>query len=201
MDKYGRIAADLAAQGWSVCQDFLAADAVNAMRSDVQQHWQDGAFRRAAIGRGETMQVHGGVRGDHIAWLDGVSAAQQAFLDEMESLRLALNRALFLGLFEYEGHLTFYPPGAFYGRHLDRHRDTDSRMVSCVAYLNEGWQADDGGELRLFASEGSEERSIIVAPRAGSFVCFLSASIYHEVLPTHVPRYSIAGWFRRRESP
>lgn len=137
------------------------------------------------------------VRGDHIGWLDGVGPAQQALLGEMEALRQTINGALFLGLFEYEAHVTYYPPGAFYRRHLDQHYDSDSRLVSSVVYLNEAWQAQEGGELRLFVDDAGE-RQITVAPRAGTLVCFLSATIYHEVLPTHTARYSVTGWFRRR---
>lgn len=42
------------------------------------------------------------------------------------------------------------PTGAFYRRHLDRFRDDDRRMVSAVLYLNEDWQPQDGGQLRMF---------------------------------------------------
>lgn len=199
-DKYQGVAADLARKGWAMSERFLSAADVAALRSDNHQYWQNGEFRRAAVGRGEAMQVHNEVRRDHILWLDGASAAQQAYLAEMERLRLALNRALFLGLFEYEGHLAFYPPGAFYRRHLDQHQDSGSRVVSCVAYLNENWHQHDGGELRLFAGDGAEERIIDIEPRAGTLVCFLSATMYHEVLPTRLPRYSVTGWFRRREA-
>ncbi|MDX1466999.1 MAG: 2OG-Fe(II) oxygenase, partial [Halomonas sp.] len=37
-------------------------------------------------------------------------------------------------------------------------------------------------------------------PQAGTFACFLSDSVPHEVLPTRLPRSSIAGWFRRNAS-
>lgn len=126
----------------------------------------------------------------------GATVAQQAFLRELELLRLALNETVFLGLFEYEGHLAFYPPGAFYRRHLDRHRGSDSRIVSCVAYLNPTWGPEDGGELRLFLND---DRNIDIAPRGGTLACFLSGAIEHEVLATQVPRYSVTGWLRKRE--
>ncbi|MGB2150512.1 MAG: 2OG-Fe(II) oxygenase, partial [Cobetia amphilecti] len=37
-------------------------------------------------------------------------------------------------------------------------------------------------------------------PEAGTFVCFLSEQIPHEVLPTHQARASVTGWFRRNSS-
>lgn len=199
-DKYLGIATELARNGWVVSEGFFSAAEAAALRADIHRHWQHGEFRRAAVGRGEAMQVRNEVRRDHILWLDGASAAQQAYLAEMESLRLAFNAALFLGLFEYEAHLALYPPGAFYRRHLDQHVDSDSRVVSAVTYLNDGWCPQHGGELRLFVGGGAEERVIDIAPRAGTLVCFLSGVMYHEVLTTQAPRYSITGWFRRRAS-
>jgi len=193
------IAADLARQGWAVCTDFLPAALIKALRADIDAGGEHGMLRPAAIGRGGTQQVRSEVRGDHIAWLDGASASQQDFLHEMEALRLALNTSLFLGLFEYEGHFALYPPGAFYRRHLDQHQDNDSRLMSCVAYLNADWQPSHGGELRLFVEEDGQERGVDIAPLAGTLVCFLSGMMYHEVLETQAPRYSVTGWFRRRE--
>lgn len=181
-----------------VREDFFTAELIAALRAELEARCRDGGVRRAAIGRGEDAQVHDVIRGDHIAWLKegGATAAQSAFLREMESLRLVLNEGLFLGLFEYEGHLAFYPPGAFYRRHLDRHRGSDSRIVSCVAYLNAAWQPGEGGELRLFLDAG---RVVDIAPRGGTLVCFLSGEVEHEVLSTRAPRYSVAGWLRRRD--
>ena len=197
-DKHYAVAADLARQGWAMCEDFFAAELITTLRAELEGLRRDGGVHRAAVGRGEGAQVHDAIRGDHIAWLkgNGATAAQRAFLQEMETLRLVLNEGLFLGLFEYEGHLAFYPPGAFYRRHLDRHRGSDSRIVSCVAYLNAAWQPGEGGELRLFLDEG---RAVDIAPRGGTLACFLSGEIEHEVLSTRVPRYSVAGWLRRRD--
>ena len=71
--------------------------------------------------------------------------------------------------------------------------------MSCVAYLNADWQPSHGGELRLFVEEDGQERGVDIAPLAGTLVCFLSGMMYHEVLETQAPRYSVTGWFRRRE--
>ena len=114
-----------------------------------------------------------------------------AFADQ---LRPALNRRLLLGLQSFEAHYALYPPGAGYLRHRDRFRDDDARVLSFVGYLNPQWPMDAGGELRLFV----DDRIVDVVPRLGRCVLFLSADIEHEVRPARQPRYSIAGWFRRR---
>lgn len=113
----------------------------------------------------------------------------------MDGLRQAINQGLFLGLEDFECHFALYPPGAFYKRHLDRFRDDDRRMVSAVLYLNEGWQPEDGGQLRMFL-DGDREHD--VQPRAGTLVVFLSGDVPHEVLPAGRERLSLTGWFRRR---
>ena len=118
----------------------------------------------------------------------------------MAEVQQALNRALFLGLFEYEAHFAHYPPGAFYRRHLDSFRGRANRVVSTVGYLNPDWPEDGGGEMVLYAPDEPEREVARVRPSAGTFACFLAERVPHEVLPTRLPRASIAGWFRRNAS-
>ena len=81
------------------------------------------------------------VRTDRVSWLDPLTAgaAQRQYLQALEELRLAINRLLLLGLYEFEGHLAIYPPGSYYRKHLDQFRDIGSRIVTCVLYLNRDW--------------------------------------------------------------
>ena len=113
----------------------------------------------------------------------------------METLRIALNRELFLGLDEYESHFAFYAPGASYMQHRDRFRDDDSRTVSVIVYLNADWLPEHGGALRLHP-EGLSTRDI--SPVGSRIAVFLSADMLHEVLPATRDRLSLTGWFRRR---
>ncbi|HZW71900.1 MAG TPA: 2OG-Fe(II) oxygenase [Caldimonas sp.] len=115
----------------------------------------------------------------------------------LDTLRVALNRHAFLGLLSLEAHYAIYPTGAFYARHRDRFRDDDARVLSWALYLNDGWTAADGGALRLHLN-ARQTRDVL--PEGGTFACFLSDSVEHEVLPSTRARLSIAGWFRRRAS-
>jgi SM-20-related protein len=136
------------------------------------------------------------VRGDRIQWLEtGQDAACDQYLTIMDGLRQALNQGLYLGLEDFESHFALYPPGAFYLKHLDRFRDNDRRTVSVVLYLNQDWQAEQGGALRLYLVGGE---TFDVLPQAGSLLVFLSAQMPHEVLPATRERLSLTGWFRRR---
>ena len=132
-------------------------------------------------------------------WLsDGETfPCQRAYLGTLEEMRLVLNRGLFLGLVDFEGHFAVYPPGGFYKPHLDRHRDTQDRILSVILYLNPAWQAGDGGELRMRTTPGERGGEFItVEPRMGTLVCFLAGDFWHEVLPAHKTRASVTGWFR-----
>ena len=125
-----------------------------------------------------------------------------AYLNEMETLRQAMNGLLYLGLRDYECHFSHYPEGAAYQRHRDRFRSDNARTLSTVYYLNEGWTPADGGVLRMHLqnTDGSV-RALDIQPDGGRLVLFLSAEIEHEVCVTRRDRYSITGWMRRAAPP
>lgn len=195
-DLFASLIDDLAGQGWSQRELFAPEALTRELAVECRRRAQDGELNPASVGRGSAQQVQEGIRGDRIQWLEtGQHAACDRYLQLMDELRLALNRALFLGLEDYESHFALYAPGAYYQRHLDRFRDDDRRTVSAVLYLNEEWQAGQGGALRLYLADG---RAHDVLPQAGTLALFLSAQMPHEVLPASRERLSLTGWFRRR---
>jgi len=147
------------------------------------------------VGRGAAKQKIGSIRGDVIDWLDAGNSTDQIYLACMEALRLGLNTALFLGLFDYECHYAIYEKGADYAKHSDVLQGKKNRILTTVLYLNEDWHACDGGELVVFEPTGN---SVIatVNPTFGTMIIFLSESFPHEVLMSHSTRRSISGWFR-----
>lgn len=159
----------------------------------------EGDFKEAAIGRESNQHVNPFVRGDRIRWIDKTHPAARDYLDWMENLRLALNRRLFLGLFDYECQYAWYPAGTFYKKHLDAFKGNTNRVLSTVLYLNPDWQPQDGGELLLYAP-GDDLPIETIAPQYGRMVIFLSDEFPHEVARTHKPRRSITGWFRVNNS-
>jgi SM-20-related protein len=191
-----RIVDDLAACGWSQQNIFLPEALTLELAAECRRRAAEGELAPAAVGRGPTQEVREGIRGDHIQWLEpGQAEPCDRYLAVMESLREALNRGLFLGLEDFESHFALYPPGAFYRRHVDRFRDDDRRTVSAVIYLNQEWEPEQGGQLRMFLAQEVEHD---VLPVGGCLVVFLSGELPHEVLPATRDRLSVTGWFRRR---
>lgn len=165
-----------------------------ALRSDLLRLRDEGALQAASVGRDRTRALRLEIRGDATLWLHDPRCGEAArdFMAALDALRSVLNRRLYLGLHEVEAHYAAYPPGSGYARHRDRFRDDDARVLSWVSYLNEDWNASDGGALRLHMDDGP----IDLLPSAGTSVCFLS-ELEHEVLPATRERLSIAAWFRR----
>ncbi len=152
-------------------------------------------FRPAHIGRGDNQRREADIRGDRLCWLQENGGWESAYLAWMDTLRHTLNRELFLGLREFEAHYAHYPVGAFYRPHVDRHRDSNARVISAVFYLNDHWQPDEGGELVIYDEAGSPVAKEL--PEGGKLALFMSEDVLHEVLPATRERWSIAGWFRR----
>ncbi len=185
--------------GWWLGRGAVADELVAALFKELEDLREADQLEHAGIGREHNHQIDRAIRRDRIHWMSRQRPVQARFLNRMEALRLGLNRELFLGLFEFEGHFAHYPPGGFYRRHFDSFRGAANRIVSTVTYLNRQWQPGDGGELVIHPAEPGTE-AIVIEPRAGDMVLFLSEEIEHEVLPARTDRTSIAGWFRLNNS-
>lgn len=189
----------LHAQGYVVIADVFPPEWITAWFVYLKA-LEPARFRRAGVGRGDEHQLNRFVRGDEICWVSPADVPLQAWFQWVDELRLALNRRLFLGLFDFECHFARYPRGSFYRRHVDAFRGHQrSRVLSAVLYLTPGWQPGDGGELVLY--DAADQPVTRVAPGAGRLVLFLSEQFPHEVLPTRRTRYSLTGWYRVRETP
>jgi SM-20-related protein len=197
------IADALVAQGYWVIDDALPKVLLNQLLIHFNQ-LQGEEFKAAGIGRQTDFQVQETIRSDKIHWIQPKVEITAGFLQWMDSLRVGINRRLFMGLFDYESHFAHYPVGAFYKKHLDafrgkRQQGQVNRVLSTVLYLNEAWSSGDGGELLLYAEDDNKVIETIL-PECGRLVVFLSEKFPHEVLPAKRERKSIAGWFRVNEA-
>jgi SM-20-related protein len=189
---FDSIADNLADYGYAVADQFLSQKEVTDIL--MLDNFRNGTdeFKKAGIGKNQGLQINEAIRGDYIQWLDKSTAAPAAkvYLDRLHDLVQHLNQTLFLSLKDFEVHMTIYPVGSFYKRHLDQFRQDDHRKLSVICYLNQNWQQDEGGQLKMHLPDTSLE----ILPVAGRLVCFRSDEIEHEVLPAKRERLSLTGW-------
>ena len=189
---YDAIADGLAENGYALADQFLSQSEVEAIVRGTEFQQGVGRFRKAGIGKQQQHHVNEAIRGDYIQWLDKNSAspALALYLSRVSDLMHRLNETLFISLKDFEIHMTVYPVGSFYKRHLDQFKKDDHRKLSIICYLNEAWDERHGGQLRIYLPGGSTD----ILPVAGRLVCFRSDQLEHEVLPATRERLSLTGW-------
>ena len=189
---------DLCNKGYAICENFLPAETIFALASETKQRQANGELVAAKTGKTNVI-ANREIRGDVTLWLEenDSNASIQAYFSQMHALRKAINEALFMSLHELETHFAIYPIGGAYQKHLDRFANSENtRQISSILYLNENWQVDDGGELRLYL----DENHIDILPTGGKLVLFLSTKFWHEVRTAKQDRISLTGWFRTRSN-
>ena len=186
------VADGLANHGYAVIDHFLNEKEVESVLQ--LDNFQRGLaeFKKAGIGQSASKQINERVRGDFIQWIDRETAPEAllAYLAKIDALILFLNQNLFLSLKDFEMHMTVYPIGSYYKRHLDQFKANDHRKLSVICYLNENWKEEHGGQLRMHLQ--NEHKDFL--PVAGRLVCFRSDQVQHEVLPATRERLSLTGW-------
>lgn len=192
IDKLTLLADGLAQDGFAIINDFLTAAEVLSILG--QDDFKNGMlqFKKAGVGKSQEKQINEAIRGDYIQWIDKATAQPpvQAYLNKLTELISFVNQSLFLSLKDYEVHMTIYPAGSFYKRHLDQFKKDDHRKLSLICYLNENWKEEEGGQLRIY----QQQKHFDILPVAGRLVCFRSDQLEHEVLPATRARLSLTGW-------
>ncbi len=185
--------------GLSVFPRFLSAQLLLEARNDLEALRVSRRFQKAGTGSKLTHTADNRKRTDETFWLSrGPSTpCRDRLWRKIDRLQQQLNRTLYLGLGEFQGHYAAYANGGFYRRHLDSARGGRSRVVSFILYLNLSWQTADAGSLRVYEADESYRD---IAPIGGTLVCFLSQEKEHEVLLSHADRFSLTGWFGLRET-
>jgi SM-20-related protein len=194
---FNAIADDLANKGYAIVDNFLSdKETEQLVKLD---EFQDGLLhmKKAGIGKQTDFRINESIRGDYIRWIDKATAAApvKLYVDRLTEMMSFINRSLFLSLKDLELHMTVYPAGAYYKRHLDQFKPGDHRKLSVICYLNREWTEDLGGQLRMYLKSSTVD----VLPVAGRLAIFRSDIIEHEVLPSKKERLSITGWMLDQE--
>ena len=197
---------ELEQQGFAVVAGWLPQASTQLLLDEALALEEAGA-RDAGVGTASvTRRVDQAVRKARSVWLHppvslaaGQPLLRLALSHAVERLRSTLAIGLDTPLDAYATELSFlyYPVGGRYERHLDVRRGAAAapgqREVSLLLYLDEGWQEQWGGTLRIHGGDGA---TTDVAPEAGTLVLMRSACTEHEVLETARPRHCLVGWYR-----
>lgn len=190
--QFEQIADGLAERSYAIIDHFISQSEVDAILKTDEFTTAKLHFKKAGIGKNQDRQINESIRGDFIQWIEPAKAPApiQVYTNRLQGLIQYLNQALFLSLKDAEIHMTVYPTGTFYKRHLDQFKADDHRKLSVICYLNNDWQESDGGQLKMYLDDGAVE----ILPLSGRLVCFRSDKLEHEVLPATRERLSITGW-------
>lgn len=185
------------ANGYGICDDFLSEQEVEKLLILNTNNYKSGLFKVAGIGQKEDEQHSKAIRGDKILWLEPNSKNidEQKLFVKINALIAYLNLTCYLGIIGSEFHFSNYEKGRFYKRHRDSFQNKRGRIISVIIYLNDHWEAKDGGNLVVYPFLNEIETAFTISPIAGRIVCFESEKLDHEVLETFANRISITGWF------
>jgi SM-20-related protein len=197
IELYERLINDVQQQGYSIVKNFFSKPNIDELRRILMEKLSSNSFKTAGIGKQELFTQNNRVRSDEISWIDNERTeleAEKTVVNELNQFMNYLNSTCYTGLKSFEFHYAHYKEGSFYKRHLDQFKNDDQRKYTLIIYLNEDWQAENGGQLVMYLNNGTLE----VLPEAGTVVFFESSSIEHEVLVCHRERLSITGWFKTK---
>ena len=185
----------LLSQGYGVGDGLFSPDLIEGLRGQAQALLAQDQLRPAGLGPSGDSQRDRSIRSDLIRWIepDSDHPFERACCAQIEAFIAYLNRTCYAGIDGYELHYACYPPGSFYQRHRDQFRRDLGRQFSLVTYLNDEWQAQDGGALVLYLPD----RALSLLPQAGRTVFFRSDELDHEVEVAHRTRLSVTGWLKR----
>jgi len=189
----------LTENGYAIIDHFLSPDICASILTELHEELSEGQFHKAGVGKADDYQVLHTVRGDYIKWLEpnDLQPFTSIYLEKLGLIRNALNRHCYLGLQDSEFHMTQYPAGTGYMRHVDAFHADDNRRISVVLYLNFDWKTEDDGRLIIYPERGNLS-PVEVLPFAGRLALFES-TLEHEVTPGGRKRYSITGWLLKEK--
>lgn len=177
-----------------VSDTFLSEELATDLRKNLLSLFSEQQFKKAGIGSSANRTTNDQIRTDQIYWLDRAhnNVHENRFFDYMDAFIAYLNRTCYTGIVDYEFHYALYDKGTFYKRHIDQFKDNKDRAFSMIMYLNENWQAGDGGQLCVY----KDNQQQIINPTNRKCVFFKSDELEHEVLLSHQPRLSVTGWLK-----
>lgn len=193
-DKFEEIISNFLVDRVGEMDNFLGQALATNLKQNLLVLFGDNQFKAAGIGSGSNFTNNRRIRSDMIYWLsqEHNDLHENSFFTLMDAFVAYLNKTCYTGITGYEFHYAYYDTGTSYKRHLDQFKENTDRAYSMIMYLNENWQLEDGGQLRIYHDDNTQT----ISPRSGKCVFFKSSELEHEVLLSHKPRMSITGWLK-----
>jgi SM-20-related protein len=192
---WSKIKTDLELQAWAHVPKLLNHELSNELLALFREKLERDSFVAAGVGKNTQNFLRENVRLSQTCWIDNweENKALCSLYDLKQEMMRELNEYFRLSMKRFESQFALYPEGGFYKKHLDQLRTGMHRQVSCIFYLND---CHNGGELILYDQHDRNKESATISPRKGDCVLFFSGQIFHEVLATNSPRFSLTTWFR-----
>lgn len=114
-------------------------------------------------------------------------------MDQLHHLATVVSEHYQLSITIQELHYSVFFENAVYSKHTDSTPEHSNRKFSFLIYLNNNWEEESGGALKLFPY--GDEEAVNILPLAARLVIFDSEKIPHEVLAAKRNRYAIKGYF------
>ncbi|OQR94205.1 hypothetical protein ACHHYP_01617 [Achlya hypogyna] len=187
-------------QGYVVRKSLLGPAEAAAIHASCVDLRASSALRAAQVGiAGDATATVTSARGDQLLWLPQDTTALpppvQRLLKLVEKLVHGLTKkAPSLGIRNIRStqFAVFPGNGSRFVTHVDTHAKTaPCRRITCLYYLNPGWEPAHGGALRIHAATGA----IDVPPLLDTCLFFRSFDVPHEVLPSFADRLAFTIWY------
>ncbi len=187
LSQFNNLANDLSSQGYWHATNIFKEDSYNLIANNFNKNINN--FKPAQIGKGSSKSNNTQIRNDKNLWLNQNENGLEPVWELLNNISDILKSHLYFPIKRYESQFALYPPGHFYKRHVDKHKNLPARLVTLVYYIS-SWEKSHEGELMIY-----NKNSIKIEPVKNSLVIFLS-ELEHEVKPTNSNRQSLTAWFR-----
>lgn len=213
--------------GIVVKESFLGRQSALAVRDALTELATSGTFHEAKVGAGQNLRNDRMVRGDKIHWIqtpNDLSAPTESVNPAILHLRRQVE-SLVYGLKKVSPELdlrnvvstqfaVFPGDGARFVKHVDTylnaHRNEQEgvskdglvRLITCVYYLNDRWEPEHGGHLRVHLKDSKLLPAYHwdVPPNLDTLLVFRSLDVEHEVMPTYRERKAVTIWYYGKQS-
>eukprot|EP01064_Diplonema_japonicum_P033135 TRINITY_DN6460_c0_g1_i1.p1 TRINITY_DN6460_c0_g1~~TRINITY_DN6460_c0_g1_i1.p1 ORF type:complete len:337 (+),score=70.36 TRINITY_DN6460_c0_g1_i1:259-1269(+) len=207
--EYAYVSRQLLENNFCVLDDFHTNEGCRAMREEIYALSAKDQMSPGALFRSDEPATT--LRSDFVAWKEEGEEDVPACSAYLEHLDVFIQKiAVFLDAAVGKPYgwkvkhrskmmCSIYPgTGGHYVKHYDN-TACNTRKMTAILYLNDGWAPDDGGHIRIgtpYQATEEESRFTDIAPLKSRLLLFWSDQrCPHEVAPTWKTRCAVTTWY------